>query len=163
MLAPLPRWRGKSLLVDTNILVLYPVGRLDPSLIEKHKRTNNFTAQDYQFLKQVLRGFNRLVTTPNVLTEVSNLLDQIGGAVGARLQVSLSKIVELLEESYVPSIEAIEVEEFRRLGLADSSLLHLARQDFLVLTDDLPLYLALQRRGIDAINFHHVRRAAGWG
>jgi rRNA-processing protein FCF1 len=163
VLTPPARWRGKGLLVDTNILILYAVGRLDPHLIAKHKRTSNFTAEDYRFLKQLLRGFPRLATTPNVLTEVSNLLDQIGGAPRARLQTVLGGLVEVLDERYVPSIDATRAEEFQRLGLADSSILLLARQDFLVLTDDLPLYLALLRRGIDAINFHHVRRAAGWG
>jgi hypothetical protein len=102
------------------------------------------------------------VTTPNVLTEVSNMVSQIGGETATKLRVMLGTVIEALDERYVPSAEASKVEEFRRLGLTDASLLLLERGDLLVLTDDRHLYSALQSKGIAAINFHHVRDRA-WG
>lgn len=157
-------WRSRDLLVDANILVLYLVGNLDPRLISKHKRTNQFDVEDYHLLDDFLRQFKKLVTTPNVLTEASNMVAQIGGQeTVTRLRVVLGKIVEALDEQYVPSVQASTAEEFRRLGLTDAALLSLAKQErLLVLTDDRPLYDALQGKGIAAINFHHLREAA-WG
>jgi len=157
-------WRSRDLFVDANVLVLYLVGNLDPSLIGKHKRTNQFGVEDYRLLDDFLRQFKRLVTTPNVLTEASNMVAQIGGQeTVARLRVVLGRIVEALDEQYVPSTQASKVEELRRLGLTDAALLLLAKEDrLLVLTDDRNLYDSLQRQGIAAINFHHLRERA-WG
>lgn len=157
-------WRSRDLLVDANILVLYVVGNLDPDLIGKHKRTNQFIAKDYYLLDDVLRQFKKIVTTPNVVTEVSNMVAQIGGKeTVTRLRVVLGGLVEVLDEQYIPSTQAGKVEEFRRLGLTDTAILLLAKQDrLLVLTDDRHLYDALQKKGVASINFHHLREAA-WG
>ena len=157
-------WRSRDLLVDSNILVLYVVGNLDPALIAKHKRTNQFLVADYHLLDEVLRRFKRIVTTPNVVTEVSNMIAQIGGEeTETKLRMVLGGLVEALDEKYVLSVEASKVKEFRRLGLTDAALLLLAeRNHHLVLTDDRHLYTALQRKGVAAINFHHLRDAA-WG
>ena len=157
-------WRNRYLLVDANILVLYVIGNLKPDLIAQHKRTSQFTAEDYQLLDGFLRQFKKIVTIPNVVTEVSNMVAQIGGQeTVARLRVVLGRIVEALDEQYVPSTQASKVEELRRLGLTDAAILLLAEQDrLLVLTDDRHLFAALQKKGVASINFHHLREAA-WG
>jgi predicted nucleic acid-binding protein len=150
---------GRTLLVDTNLLVLFTVGSSDPRLIERHKRTQQFTAEDYRLLEDVLSRFQTVVTTPNVLTEVSNLVDQVGGPVAQTLQELLVSVIGKLEEQYVASSDCCGLEEFRRLGLADAAILRLAqdRGDLMILTDDIHLYLALQRSGLEAINFNHLR------
>jgi hypothetical protein len=159
----LPRaWRSKGLLIDSNILALFVVGSLDTNLIKRHKRTDKFSIGDYRLLDDLLRLFKRHVTTPNVLTEVSNIVSQIGGETGTKLRVMLGTLIEVFDEQYAPSTEASKVEEFRRLGLTDAVLLLLARGDLLVLTDDRHLYSALEGKGLAAINFNHVRDQA-WG
>ena len=161
---PFPmRWRGRELFLDTNLLILYIVGSIDPELIRRHKRTNQFTPADYRLLQSVIRRFPRVVTTPNILTEVSNLLDQIGERTSQALHAVLSALIktEKFDERYVRSLDAISITEFHRLGVADSSVLFLAQERFLVLTDDIRLYLALSRRGIEVLNFNHVREV-GW-
>lgn len=154
--APHPR----NILVDTNLLVLFAVGSCEPQMIPRHKRTNQFTVDDYHLLEEYLRQFRSVMTTPNVLTEVSNLVDQIDEKAGRLLQERLGKVIGVLDEHYAPSSELTQVEEFPRLGLADSSILRFAGRDRMVLTDDIRLYLALQRRGFPSINFHHLRERA---
>ena len=66
----------------------------------------------------------------------------------------------VFDERCIESREAVGVTEFTRLGLADASILACPPQDLTVLTDDLHLYLALQRRGAEVINFHHLREAS---
>lgn len=150
---------GRRLLVDTNILVLFLVGSLDPDLIAKHKRVNHFTVEDFNLVDDLLRRFGTFLTTPNVLTEVTNLAMQIGGAAKVRLPELLAALLQkgAFEEHTVESVEASKVQEFRRIGLTDAGIVLLARKEWTVLTDDFPLYLALQVRGLEAINFHHLR------
>lgn len=146
-----------GLLVDANILVLYLVGSLNPDLIERHKRLDKFTIEDFHLLQDLLPP--SIVTTPNILTEVSNLAVQIGGSVKENLRVLLAALLQrgAFQEHAVESAEASRVEEFRRIGLTDAGVVLMAQKGLAVLTDDLPLYLALQRRGVEAINFNHLR------
>ena len=151
----------RSLLVDTNILLLFLVGSLDPALIARHKRVNQFTVEDFHLLDGLLRRFEMILTTPNVLTEANNLARQIGGAAKEQLAALLGALLQkgAFEEHVAESREASQIAEFRRLGLTDAGILHLTRKEWTVLTDDLPLYLALQVRGLQAINFHHLRES----
>lgn len=152
----------KRLLIDTNILLLYVVGSLGLERISRHKRTAKFTIQDFRLLQEVLREFGGIVATPNVLTEVSDLLGQTDKVTRAKLlAVFGGRVIPDTEELYVQSRMAVEMIEFLRLGLTDATILSLPKTDLTVLTDDLHLYLALQRRGISAVNFNHLRET-GW-
>ncbi len=43
--------RANGLLIDTNLLVLYLVGRTNKHRIEVFKRTSTYTIQDYELLE----------------------------------------------------------------------------------------------------------------
>ncbi len=103
------------------------------------------------------------MTTPNILTEVSNLLDQTVDRTAQALQSILAALIktQAFDERYVRSLDSITIQEFTRLGVADSSVIFLAQEKHLVVTDDIHLYLALSHRGIETLNFNHVREA-GW-
>src|SRR4029078_4491202 len=121
---------------------------------------NKFRPADYKLLDDLLRRFGKIVTTPNVLTEVSNLVDQIGGETGPKLQALLGGLIETsFDEHYVHSIESVKTDEFQRIGLTDSSILLLPNENLLVPTDDIHLYLSLLNRGVEAINFDHLRQS----
>jgi hypothetical protein len=154
--------RRRRLLVDTNILLLYIVGSLGLDRIARHKRTDAFTTEDYKLLVGLLPEFGGIAVTPNVLTEVSNLLGQTDDRTRTALWALLGTLARSSEELYVPSLEVVETLEFLRLGLADASILSLPSEELTVLTDDIHLYLALQRRGVEVINFNHLRERT-WG
>ena len=154
------RRRKGKLLVDTNILLLYIVGSLGPDRIARHKRTDTFTIEDYWLLDGLLRKFGGIVVTPNILTEVSNLLGYTDEKTRGNLLILLGSLVRIFEEHYVRSMEAVEAAEFSRLGLADASILSCPTEDLTVLTDDIHLYLALEKRGVAVINFNHLRERA---
>jgi len=65
--------RRNGVLVDANLLLLYLVGRWDYRLVPKFKRTDRYTVSDFILLTRFLAQFAKILTTPNVLTEVSNL------------------------------------------------------------------------------------------
>lgn len=144
---------SKSLLIDTNLLVLSIVGTFSPDLVSRHKRTRQYSVEDFDLLLGIAARARSLITTPNILTEASNLLDDDG-----RLQRCLALLVGKAQETFVDSRTACAQPEFPRLGLADAAVLE-ASTGHSVLTDDLGLYLALQNRGIESWNFHHLREA----
>lgn len=149
--------RKKRLLVDTNILLLYIVGSLNLDQIARHKRTEKFSVEDFRLLSGLLRDSGGIIVTPNILSEVSNLLGYTNERTKAKLFLLFSSIVRDLKEHYVRSLAAVEVPEFLRLGLTDAAVLAFANKETTVLTDDVHLYLALQSKGVEVINFNHLR------
>ncbi len=155
------RYRTKGVLVDTNILVLDLVGSFNVELIPRFRATKTFQKDDYTILRRFLGRFEVTATTPNILSEASNLLRQGGLPVPDknrhRYFENLVQRIRILDEHYVRSRDAVAINSFPRIGLTDAAILLLAKGRFLVLTDDLPLSGMLERAGIDALNFNHIR------
>jgi len=151
------RYRSRGVLVDTNILLLYFVGGFAPSLIPRFKRTKTFVVEDYELLTRLLSRFHRIVTTPNVLSEVSSLSAQMGDPLKTKYFEHFAQRIAALDEHYVRSADAVTVRHFAKLGLTDSAIMDLAAGSYLVLTDDTTLYLFLENEGIDVVNFNHIR------
>lgn len=156
------RYRHKGVLIDTNILLLYFVGTVNRERISKFNRTQQFLPEDYDLLLRVLSYFQNIFITPNILTEVNSLINQIGEPERSlSFTVFAQGISNFLNESYVESKVAVRNEQFVRFGLTDLGILNLAKNQYLVLTDDLKLAVHLQRQGIDTLNFNNIR-VYGW-
>lgn len=153
------RYRRAGILVDTNILLLLFIGAFDQSLIPRFKRTRQFTVEDYATLTTILGLFDKIVTTPHVLTEVSNLSGQLGEPVRSEYFKKFSSGIILLEEENVTGRDVAQMQEFVRFGLTDTGIIHLTRGRYLVLTDDFRLSQYLQNAGVDVVNFNHIRTA----
>jgi hypothetical protein len=153
----LVRYRGKGVLVDANLLLLYFIGQYDRRRILSFKRTKMFIEEDFDLLLGVLRMFGQVVTTPNILTEVSNLSGQLELRERPKYFSEFAEGVLLLEEEYLASAQACSLKHFEKLGLTDSGIVHLANGRYLVLTIDFKLWSYLQNVGIDAVNFNHLR------
>ena len=69
--------RNNGVLVDANLLLLLAIGRFNKSLIPGFERTSNFLIDDYHLLESLVRQFSRIISTPHVLTEVSNLTTKL--------------------------------------------------------------------------------------
>ena len=154
------QYRSKGILVDTNILLLYFVGAANPKRIQKFNRTEQFDPRDYELLVSSFRFFERIVTTPNILTEVYNLINQIGEPDRYQCLIEVARLItqlEKFEESYIGSREIVELPSFPVFGLTDGGIEQLARDQYLVLTDDLKLANHLLSGGIDVLNFNNLR------
>lgn len=154
------KYRPKGILVDTNLLLLYFVGKFDSRRITTFKRTSQFTPEDFQLLNRLLGQFARIVTTPNVLAEVNSLSGQWGEPARSKYFLRFADEIEALEEEYVESRVAGREQLFARFGLTDTAIALVARDRFLVLTDDLKLALLLEYRGMAVLNFNHIRPLA---
>lgn len=148
--------RQNGLLIDSNLLLLLVIGLYDRRRIEGFKRTSTYTLGDFQRIGQLQGQFSKLWTTPNILTEVDNLGRQLPVNEWPKFSASMRSLCLKMFESSVKSTEATERSTFARFGLADCVTLSLG-SSFLLITDDLPLYIEALRLGYDAINFNHLR------
>lgn len=146
--------RNKGALLDANLLLVYLVGKFDKNRLSDFHHTKQYV-EDFPLIVRLIESFSRIHTTPNVLTEVSNL----GGKLGPKFFDVLQRAVVVLEEHYCASEKAVREMQFRKLGLTDSGLLSVAAR-VLIVTTDWQLHGILRSKNIDAVNFHHLRSLA---
>jgi len=102
--------------------------------------------------------FNRVVATPHILTELSNLAGQLGSQHRPGCFGELAKmILHLLDERTVPARDIATADDFPRLGLTDTGIEKIAPGSCLVVTDDFPLSNRLDALRIDVLNYNHLR------
>jgi hypothetical protein len=159
----LNRHRQSGVAIDSNLLLLLWIGSFDRSLITRFKRTQKYTEADFDLLFNLLKRVRLIVTTPHILTEVTNLAGQLPEQMAEEFRSEIRNVVEQISERYFSFKIAAAEACFISLGLTDCTLTLLARRKILVLTDDLPLYAKLNSDGLAVINFTHIRSEAyGW-
>ena len=151
----------RVLLIDTNLLVLLLVGALAPDHVSRFRRTRTYTAEDFALLARFVTGFGVLVTTPNVMTETSNLLGQLDDPLRRAAMARLGAFAAAAAEHYHATASLAGLPPYLPFGLTDASIAQLAADSVTVLTDDLKLCNHLTSVGLDAVNFNHVR-AGSW-
>jgi hypothetical protein len=149
---------GKTVVLDTNLLVLLVVGLTNRKYISAHGRLRAYTVDDFDLLSELIGLSAGVVVTPNTLTEASDLLRQkIREPAKSEIAGVFQVLIQKLHERYVSSIAASTREEFLRIGLADSVLLEIGKEDVVILSADLDLCVAAEMAGYTAINFNHER------
>jgi hypothetical protein len=132
------------------------------------KRLGKYSKEHYIILSQALQGFEKLVTTPHILTEISNL----GG-----LQLEgrhLEKFFILLNSPGLFDIKSdhdrvierhitrrdVAVSHISKFGLTDAAIIKLCTTEGpgrpLLISDDVGLYNMVLRLKGDAVNFNHI-------
>jgi rRNA-processing protein FCF1 len=146
------KYKQRGLLIDTNIILLYIVGSVDIFLIRNFSRTSMFTEDDFHKVSKFIDYFDLKITTPHILTEVSDLI-------GNRPEFHrfLKVYLKLMSEKFEESIKLSENDAFVKFGLADTAVLEISKDSYLVFTDDKPLYGYLISKGVDAVNLDQLR------
>jgi rRNA-processing protein FCF1 len=155
------KYRQKGLLIDANLLLGFLIGSLHPRhLTDCRATTKFFGPADFTLLERFLGQFKRVVTTPHVLTEVSNLAGRLPSSLHTEFRLLFRAVIERLEEQLKPSrIVSAEI-DFLRFGLTDTAISMVAAGQYLVLTDDVALAGLLAKRKIDVVNFNRIRVSA---
>lgn len=146
-----------AIVLDSNLLVLYIVGTASRAYIDRHRRLQAYTESDYELLLGLIEAARTVLTTPNALSEASNLAGYIASPARDHVFEVMRAMTRGLEEVYVPSSVAVERAEFVRLGLTDATMLDLASSERVLLTADFDLYQAALAKGAAAVNFNHLR------
>lgn len=143
--------------VDTNALILLVVGLIDRSLIKSHKRTSIYESIDFENLASLIGDFEKIVTTPNVLTEVDNLLNNFQkGHRWAYYQV-LRELISKSSEKFIESKMIINLHPFFELGLADTGVLELSKNCDFLITGDSKLADYANAFGIKVVDLVKIR------
>jgi hypothetical protein len=152
-------YRSRGLLLDTNLLLLFLVGSTSPNLVPGFKILANqgFQIEDFKTLLKLAKSFQRLVTTPHILTEVSNHADKLKGRHRTILFEKIAIAADNFLEESRPSKELCQLDGFPKFGLADTAIAAIALNQYLVLTIDLALVGHLQAKRAAVINFHSLR------
>lgn len=147
-----------EMFIDSNLLVLLAVGATDRKLVSKHRRLRRFEVADYDRLVAMIHNVDKVLVTPNTLTEASNLIGQHGEPERSKCYDTLRLLIEESREVVVHSVTASRNAAFSRLGLTDAALLEAISPKRPLLTVDLPLYAAALAGGEEsAINFVHYQ------
>ena len=142
--------------LDSNLLVLLVVGRCDRRMVERHRRLKKYSVTDYDRLEEMIRGGDRIIVTPNTLTETSNLLRAERGKVALALSQTLRAVIEGEVEVVIPSAEVANRTEFVHLGLTDAVLIAIASPARTLLTADMQLYGAAVALDANAAMYFRV-------
>lgn len=70
------QYRNGGAFLDTNLLVLYLVGKYQPTYVPKFKRTTMYSEQDFHWFDGYVSQFSKIVVTPQVLAEAWNFLEK---------------------------------------------------------------------------------------
>jgi len=146
---------GKPAILDSNLLLLQWCASFDTEMVRSFKRLNCFQIEDVNLLSETLKVFSAVRTTPHVLTEVSNLANSLPKWVKEGWSEHFSKQIQVISEEWT-SAATIATGDFMWLGLTDAALAALASTHVIV-TIDFPLSNSLESRGLNVLNFTHLR------
>jgi hypothetical protein len=138
-------------------MLLFVIGLYDANRITTFKRTIKYLRSDFDLMSSLVGRFDRIVTTPNIITEVDNLVRQLPAAEYVDVSEIMSRLCERLSERHVTSINATAHPLYPRVGITDTVTALLAAEPYLVVTDDFELANRLEKSGRDVININHIR------
>lgn len=146
----------KPVLLDSNTLLPWLVAAAEPHRLGQG-RVSEFDIDDISRLAEHLDPHDHHITLPNILTEVSNLIDHDRRKPGDRLIEVFTTFCLRAAEMYVPSAEVASTPQFSRIGLTDAAVLRLKREGVTVFSTDYRLGGYLTELGITVINLMHFK------
>lgn len=156
--AYIEQYRRKGIIVDTNLLLLALIG--GTTSIVEFKRTRGYTDADYKLLLKVIDQFEKLISTPHILAEVSNLTNGIYGNKLHDFYATLKKTLSTTIEIHTAALDISRDYELSPYGLTDVGIICTAKDNYLVLTDDLRVAGFAHQHCVDVVNFNHIREAS---
>jgi hypothetical protein len=149
VLRSLARFHGKRLLLDANLLHSYFKGCFYRENMQAPKH-GVFSEEEFELLAQIIEHFGKagkVLTTPHLLTEVSNLsvrLKENGGAYLRFIRRRIRDLDESFDEKRIGAARLSNRDFFWRFGLADAAIIEFSHDPLLILTNDKPVARYLQ-------------------
>ncbi|HKN23189.1 MAG TPA: hypothetical protein VJX73_17320 [Terracidiphilus sp.] len=156
--------KGKSVLLDSNLLLVFLSGSVSPRLIGHFKRVKAYTLADYELLVRLLSSFSTLLTTPHILTEVSNLANSLPEWLKPDWHSNFAALIASeqdtpgLRERWTPATDLAQMPEFIAFGITDAAVTELSAGALVVTAEDYRLSGVLRSKGIAVLNFGDLRK-----
>ena len=145
------RHLGKSVFVDTNLLLLYLVGTFQRERVLTFKRTSQFTLAQFDFLVALIGRFEKVATTPHILTEINGLANALPANTKRSWGQFFAVAIDTQLEIYNPARVIANAAAFLPFGLTDAAI-EIAAAELLTLTEDTRLAAFLRQEGLDALS-----------
>ncbi len=125
-----------SVILDSNILILFLVGHITPNKISSHNATSIYTLEHFEFLLDKVRKFDHILTCPNIVTEVDNVLNNFKGE-NRNTFLDLTKtIYKNSIEKYISTKSILDLWQYDKLGITDTAILSMANECDLLISGD---------------------------
>jgi len=149
------RARARTLLLDTNLLLVVVPGGFDRRLVGRG-RLDQFTLEHVDYLRDLFASARGRLATPHVLTEVSNLaMSETPKAAHPYLLREFAAVLGTMAERFTTAAALSGSPVYAGLGLTDAAIADAT--DVLVVSIDRRLCGALLDLGTETVNFNHVR------
>jgi len=151
-----PSFHPRSTLVDANLMLVFVVGSYGPLYVSKHKNTRGYSSEDFYLLRDLLDQTHVRITTPHILTEVSNLLSQSEGPLKRSYFRAFAEVIGVFDEVHVAARRIALRDHFADFGLTDLGILEAADPTCLVITADSRLASYLGRENTQVVDFKQL-------
>lgn len=155
------KYAPRGILIDTNLLVVVLGTRFDAKY-PGTRRAQKYTNADVDLVVNLVVRFGKIIATPQVMAETSNLLK--GEFVGKKRDEMMSALHRFFciddagFDEYLPDRKGVDPLVFQRLGFTDATIA-VATGRLPLITADLDLHVAVETSGGDSINFWHLKEA----
>lgn len=105
--------RGKSVLLDSNLLLVLLTGTVEPHLLGRFKRVSGYTLDDFDLLVHLVNSFSSLLNTPHILTEVSNLANSLPEAYKHDWYQNLAALIASEQRRGIPVLNFGDLRQLR--------------------------------------------------
>jgi predicted nucleic acid-binding protein len=126
----------RDVIIDTNIFILFLAGQINENKIQNYTRNSLYTRDDYYLLLNIVANYDRIITSPNILTEVDNILNRITGEDKYKYLILVKNIYKHTIEKYIKTEAVSQNWFFDALGITDSSILMMAKECELLISGD---------------------------
>ena len=126
----------RDVIIDSNIFILFLTGQINENKIKNYTRNSLYTRDDYNLLINILSNYDRIITSPNIFTEVDNILNRITGEDKYKYLILVKKIYNQTIEKYIKTETVSQNWYFDTLGITDSSILMMAKDCELLISGD---------------------------
>lgn len=138
--------------IDTNALLILIIGSIDCKIFKTHRRTSIYGEIDYDILVGLIKDFKNLVVTPNIWTEVDNLLNDFNGSYKDLYISQMKKVTAIINEEYIESFKAFESDNVFELGLTDTQILSVSIKCKRLITADSKLSDYAKAYGVEVFD-----------
>jgi len=142
-----------SVVIDTNVFILLIIGMINPKKIPDNKRTSIYNETHYNKLVDILAKYDKVYTSPNIVTEIDNLLNKTSGEDRYKYFKIIQEIINKSTEKYLASSEVVKNWYFQNVGITDSIVLLLGADSDLLISGDSEVCDYARSMGINTFDF----------
>lgn len=155
---PLVTYFRKGIILDTGPLLFFLAGNYNFDSISRTPLTKEYTQEDFLLLQNFIGKFRKIITTPQILAEVSDIAEN---KLDRGFSDFIKKIIEILldsEEVHIEKNKILVNEQIGKFGVTDVSIiLSSEKNNQFILTKDLDFALLCQSKNLPVLHFDWLR------